>query len=271
VKVKKLTLALAIAAIGSGTMATMAGASYLKTRNAQYAASHQIQTQNLLVVKSSMPIGSEITEADLAVLAFPVQGLHADVILPEAFSEIVGTTVKSPITADAPLLRSQVNFNRYNGLTSLVGKDQRIVTLPVNPLSSFAFMLQPEDRVDVLYTDNDRDTASTVTLLTDMRVLATDRLVGAYSTPEALELNQGYSTVTLACDAEACQKLIHAQTRGELSFVLSHQQDAVALQYPPKTTTDDLLGIKKPVKRKPRKKQVTVRVYDGQGQLINSY
>jgi len=261
-KIKRITMALAVAALGSGTMATVGGANFIekKVDERTRAAVGQIRKEMFLVPISPLEIGAKINRTDLSVRELPADGVHRDALRPEQLKNIVGKTIKSAVTPNAPILQSQINFTDYNGLVSLVADDERVITVAVNPLSSISGMLKPEDRVDVLYTANGREQASTVTLLTDLRVLATGQLVGAIANPRTIAQNQGFNTVTLACDAIACQKLTHAQTRGELSFVLSRNKSAVE-DYPVKTTEADLLRLApppKPVKPKPKKKAVAI-------------
>lgn len=261
-KIRKLTFALVVSALVSGSFATYASNQWIKTRltDALVKQSNAYKTQDYLVASQPVRAGTVITPDALMVKTLVSEGIHDDAMSPTDGALVIGKTVKVDLSPNAPVLKSQISFVQDTGALTRIVEEERLVTIAVDALSSFNGLLKPEDRVDVLFSDQSRQHDQTVTLLTDVRVVATgyelNRTEGAQ--PSA------FNTVSLACIPLACQKITHARNRGPLSLVLSRGQGQAG-SYPGQTTTADLLGIKKqdPPKSVPRKLVQTVKVYGG--------
>ena len=174
-KIKKITLALSVAALGCGGIAAGAANQYLKDSRvtAEREFLNKFPTAPFLVSRMPLVAGQEITPDHFEIQRKFVNGIHADALKPGDEELIVGMRAKSDLTPGAPILKSQLTLDDLSGLASKVEDDEGVVTIAVNPLSSQSGMLSPEDRVDVLFTTVVNGQSSTNTFLTGMRVIAT--------------------------------------------------------------------------------------------------
>jgi len=268
-KIKKVSLALVVAALCSGAVAAVSATQYIHNNINVHRSKldQRYQVQPFVVASRPLTAGSVISESDLEILSIVPDGIQADAFVPGQLPDLIGTTAKYDLTPGAVILQTHVSFSDYDGLISLVNEGEKLITIAVNALSSISGMLEPEDRVDILFTDANAVLSSTVTLLTDIRVIATGQQVKSDQSVGTSDM--GYNTVTLSCKPNECQQLTHAQSHGELSLLMTRDVTQNG-HYPKSTTTNDLLGTKKPEvgnsKRK-KPKLARVQVY-GAGKLI---
>ncbi len=261
-KIKKITLVLAVAALGCGGVAAVAANKYVKDRGsaAERLFLDAYPTASFLVPTVAVPAGVELSAEHIDVAIKFVNGIHADALTPGEENMVVGMRAKTALTPGAPILRSQLTFDNFSGLASRVADNEGVVTIAVNPLSSQSGMLAPEDRVDVVFTTVSNGRSSTNTFLENMRVVATGQRVSNNEPDDMGLAGIGFDTVSIACHTSDCQKLIHAERNGELSLVLRKGETSTGT-YPDVTITPDILGHQRPKPKKARKKAKKIAIY----------
>jgi pilus assembly protein CpaB len=131
-----------------------------------------------------------------------------------------GRAVTSFIAENEPIMPAKFAAPPESPITLRLSAGMTGVTIRVNDASGVGGNVLPDDRVDVVMTQQEREGLSStkayaVTLLRNMRVLAIDQQT--QRKPQA----QPPKTVTLEANPEDAKKLALAQTVGQLSLVLT--------------------------------------------------
>jgi pilus assembly protein CpaB len=128
-------------------------------------------------------------------------------------------TLAAYVAENEPVLPGKLVDSRDWTLVSRVKDGMNVITIRVNDASGVGGFAQPEDRVDVLMTQTDREGAGgkayTATLVRNVRVLAVDQQT------QRKQQTQPPKTVTLEASPEDGRKLTLAQEIGRLSLVLT--------------------------------------------------
>ncbi|MGH7033309.1 MAG: Flp pilus assembly protein CpaB [Stellaceae bacterium] len=185
----------------------------------------QQQTNFVLVAARDLATGSFVRPEDLRWQAWP-EGQVADTYLlkgkdtPEALS---GAVVRLNIAAGEPVTNSRLVKPGDRGfLAAVLNPGMRAVTVPVTAVSGIAGLLFPGDHVDVVLSHIIKSTAAgaipafvTETVLTDLRVLATDQ-----STEDIKNKPAVPHTVTFEATPKQVEALEVASTLGTLTLSL---------------------------------------------------
>jgi len=193
----------------------------------------------VLVARKALPVGTIVDAESLGFQAWPkelVQNAYYTEGSPDAdMQALIGTVVRSPITAGQPLTRgSLVGPNDRSFLAAALGPGMRAVTVPVSVISSVAGFVFPGDRVDMVLT---QDVAGggdgpplkvSETIVRNLRVLATDQRIDNKN-EEGKTVVRTYSMVTLETTPRLAEKIMVAQSLGgTLSLTLRSLADNTA-------------------------------------------
>jgi pilus assembly protein CpaB len=128
-------------------------------------------------------------------------------------------TLAAFVAENEPIVPGKIFDMRDGALAGRLKEGMNVITIRVNEASGVGGFAQPEDRVDVLMTQSEREAGSakayTVTLLKNLRVLAVDQQT------QRKQQAQPPKTVTLEASPEDVKKLTLAQAIGQLSLVLT--------------------------------------------------
>ncbi len=188
----------------------------------------------LIRVNRDMNEGEEITEADV-VRYQTRRNKEAQMISREIpWSElamVVGRKLATSVSKDQTLQTTDLQQPTYrNSFNNIINRNMRAVALPVDPISSVNYLIQPNDNVDVIGTfrfpsvkgNAELDTI-TLTILQDVKVLAVGNRWGASSIdPRG---NRNYGTITLQVYPDEVEMLVFAAQKGTLSFSLRNYED----------------------------------------------
>lgn len=105
----------------------------------------------VVVASVSIPVGETFSERNLAKKAVPSSGTGKRNVPASEFELLLGARAKTPVEPGEPVLWTDVE-EPYDtdSLSRLVLPGRRALTLGVDTTSSFAGMLHPGDRVDLL-------------------------------------------------------------------------------------------------------------------------
>jgi pilus assembly protein CpaB len=181
--------------------------------------------------------GDEVTEAMLVGREWPKSLVPAGAILKK--DDIVGKIAMVPLAKDEPIFSGKIgNSPRFSGL---VKEGMRAYTiLTPNDSSLVAGLVEPGDKVDVLYTDNTDKLltggASTVPLMQNIEVMAIGQIVDPSESRE--KTGRKMRSVTLAVPLEMASMLALAQEMGTLHLALRSEQDQATADVSAVTLTE---------------------------------
>ena len=138
----------------------------------------EIELTKVVVAEENLPFGTKIEAEHLKLVAFPAESV------PEgSFSNIndmlgeKGRRVVVAINSGEPVLASKVTGkDGRGGLAEVIGDGMRAVTIPVNGIDGVGGFVQPGDRVDIVFTHEDREErASSRIIMSNIKVLSVDQ------------------------------------------------------------------------------------------------
>ncbi len=183
----------------------------------------------VLVAKRSLPVGTIITADAVAYQLWPQELVQdAYFIDGEANMEtLLGTVVRFPITAGEPVTQGSLVAPGDRGfLAAALGPGMRAITVPVTERTGVGGFIFPGDRVDLMLTqavageDDAGGINATETILTNLRVLATDQATESTTTEDGKTVVTNVRTVTMEVTPRIAEMIAVSQTLGTLSLSL---------------------------------------------------
>jgi len=199
----------------------------------------------VLVAAEDVPIGSSLSEKSLAVRDLPQAYVESRNVKASELKKVVGTRISTGLKTNESLLWSDLaQFSDHSRMLSgLIQNGMRAVAIDGRSID-FEGLLRPGDRVDVVFTTNDKElgSGSTMTLLQNLLVLSAGGDI--VRSDEQSRKSYTHGAVTLSSTVEQAQILTQAQQRGRLSLTLRNSEDIAVLEGLPETTPKDVLGAK---------------------------
>ena len=238
----------------------------------------------IVVAAHDMPLGTLLTPGDLKLVSYPQRGLPAGALL--QIKDAANRVLLYPANTNEPLLQQKLSaVTSAEGLSSTIAPGYRAVSVQVSD-TGVLNMLQPNSRVDVLFTRPGSITeASTSLILQDVKVLSNGRTA---STGQAADARAPRSpVVTLVLRPEEAEKLELAKNQGKISLSLRNPLDSqqtaatspvtndaldptlaerIAKARAPKTNLEDRKAweaLTKTLPKEPEKPRLVVDVYRG--------
>ena len=190
------------------------------------------KTRKVLAAARGLPVGTLLTEGDLAGLDLPASEIKRGYVVMDdakAIDALRGHAVREALVEGAPLSRSAIVGPRQRGfLAAVLRPGTRAVTIRLGEGTRHAGLIDPGDRVDVILTaklrlDDRARSAFARTILEDVRVVAVDRQVGT-SVGTAEDGKQVKRTKILTATLEVspiqADRLALGEHEGELSLAV---------------------------------------------------
>ena len=218
---KRLIIAL-LAAITFGLIAAVSVKQYL------LSAQTFNRTNDVVVAKVEIPVGSRIIPEQLVVAQFP-----ADVTPVGAIGKIdenlVGRVVISPISPKDPITESKLApVGSLGGLSSVIPEGYRAMTVKVDDVVGVSGFIMPGTLVDIVVviqppkgTANDETISKIV--LQNIKVLASGQNIDKPKNDR--EVERSVRAVTLQVTPEQTEKLALASSEGKLQLVMRNSVD----------------------------------------------
>lgn len=207
-------------AAGAATLAYR----WVLSKQAESSAS---RTDSVPVVVAALPISfaKRLEEQDMKIAEWPKAGVPA-----EHYSEIkplVGKIVTRSLVPGELLSPQRVKEHLGGStLSALIKEGMRAVTVRVDDVAGVAGFIMPENRVDLLGTQD----GATYTVLRNVNVLAIDQ----EASPEK-DKPTVVRALTLEVTPAQAEVLVEAMRKGRLQFALRNPLDSVAAEdAPPK-------------------------------------
>jgi pilus assembly protein CpaB len=189
----------------------------------------------VLVATRTLPVGTIIDAEALRYQVWPAGLVQPAYYLRGAQGaspqDLMGTVVRSEITAGQPLTQGAVVRPGERGfLAAALGPGMRAITVGVDATSGVAGFVFPGDRVDIVLTqevqgDGDGPALKvSETVIRNIRVLATDQRINARD-ENGNQVASPIATVTLEATPRIAEKIMVAQTIGQLSLALRSLAD----------------------------------------------
>ncbi len=277
---------LLVAAVGFGALAVFGVRGYLAERLAMEKArlTPAQTTIDVVVARHDLGAGVPVDATNMAIRPVPVDFVPGSVVLPDGFDAHVGARLAQPMRSGEPLLSTSLLGIDRGTFSSRIRPGIRAMSVLVDEVNSVSGMLQPGDRIDLLFTVRPPEVAGgraqevTSTLLQNVEVLATGRQVRADAGgaaagaggPGGADVRRHFTAITVEVSPLQAQQLIVAQRTGKLTAMLRNPDD---LQPLPARAMDlnALLGIEPaspvPVAIRPRGPEIIV---GGRGALVAS-
>jgi pilus assembly protein CpaB len=182
----------------------------------------------VIVAAAPLRFGTVLTTNVLAQVQWPASSIPAGTF--SSLEALLGgpgaRTVLAAIAKNEPILANKITGPGQRGtLSSVIEPDMKAITIRVDDVLGVAGFVQPDDRVDVLLTRNDRPTASSYqvvqgaaafsdVLLQNVRVLAIDQIADRSGQAKPAK------AVTIEVTTEDAQKVALGSVVGQLSLAL---------------------------------------------------
>ena len=184
----------------------------------------QIRTEEVLVAAADLEQGAALTGEQLRWQKWPADAVGPSYISrsakPKAVEEFTGSVVRQAIINGEPILAAKLSGSA-GYLASMLKPGKRAVAVRVSAESSAGGFVLPNDHVDVLHTGGGCGGGRSLTILTNIRVLAIDQ--------NAVDSGTGNTavgkTATLELDPAQVEVISGAQTSGSLSLALRATAD----------------------------------------------
>jgi pilus assembly protein CpaB len=200
-----------ILAIIMGGVTTLLFSNYMKNTTTSTAAVLEGNTVDIIVAAEPLKKNERISAEKLVVKTIPEIAFHPQTIT--TIEELEGLIMNADMEAGEVFLSHRVqNEAEENLFISRKVKDGfRAVSITVNYEQSVSTLIEPEDLVDVFFSEKDENDDGKVVskiLLEKVRVLAVGRkMVEPTSSEDYVE----YSTVTFELKPEDAFKLLNAR------------------------------------------------------------
>ena len=180
-------------------------------------------TKKILAVTRDLPLGTRIKKTDIKLIEIREKDLPRGALFQDR--EVLDRALLFPIGANEPLTNMKLaSVGGADGVPSTIEAGMRAISVQINDSSGVAGLIQPNSRVDVLFTrPGSMAEAVTSVILQNIKVLAIGRLVSVGQTldPKAPKM----PVATLLASPEDAQKLELAKNQGKISLTLRNPLD----------------------------------------------
>jgi pilus assembly protein CpaB len=177
----------------------------------------------VVVAARSLPIGSQLTESDVKVVAWP-----AGSVVPGAIgsaAEVVNRGLLVGVLENEPLTETKLASREAGaGLPTAIPPGMRAISIRVDDVIGVSGFVSPGSRVDLVVTIRREDDSMTRTVASNVQVLASGTRRDQHAAPEVDA--KGTSVVTLMVIPEDAERIALAQSQGQIMLVLRNPLDA---------------------------------------------
>jgi pilus assembly protein CpaB len=223
-----------VAALACGAIAVFAGRSYLDQQlEAERArlTPKPPRTVDVVVARHDLGKGEVINAQTMALRRVPEEFVSSSVVRPGQLDSFNGLRLATPLRGGEQLVTGAIVGGDGLTFSHRVKPGIRALTIAVDEINSISGMLQPGDRIDLLFSARppgdvaarSQAPEATVPLFQSLLVLATGRQVRAGVDERGAP--RSFSTVTVEVEPEHAQRLVVAQRAGKLTAVLRNPDD----------------------------------------------
>jgi pilus assembly protein CpaB len=198
------------------------------------AVAPKTEPQTLVVVAArDMALGTKLTSGNVKLVSMPERTVPKGAVL--LLKDATDRVVLTAVATNEPILASRLSApNASEGMASTIQPGLRAVSVQITDVSGVAGLIQPDSRVDVIFTrPGSMEEASTSTILQNVKVFSTGRLAPAGQTAQAAAAEARAPrapVVTLLLPPDQAQVLELAKNQGKVSLSLRNPQDGAMLE-----------------------------------------
>lgn len=218
---KRLIIAL-LAAITFGLIAAVSVKQYL------LSAQTFSRTNNVVVAKVEIPVGSRVIPEQLTVAQFPAD-VTPEGALPTIDDKLIGRVVITPISARDPVTELKLApVGAAGGLSSVIPEGYRAMTVRVDDIVGVSGFIMPGTLVDVVVVisppkGSGQEEMISKIVLQNIKVLASGQNIDKPKNDR--EVERAIKAVTLLVTPEQAEKLALASSEGRLQLVMRNSTD----------------------------------------------
>jgi pilus assembly protein CpaB len=177
----------------------------------------------VLAAARDLPLGTQVSKHDLKPMGLLERDLPKGAVTQER--EAVGRALLFPVGTNEPFTAAKLTaLSGAEGLPATIEPGRRAVSVQITDASGVAGLVQPNARVDVLFTrPGNMAEAITTTILQDVRVLSIGRTAQTGQTVDARAPRSPVATLVLT--PEETQRLELAKNQGRISLALRNPLD----------------------------------------------
>lgn len=191
----------------------------------------------ILVAKEPIGVAERLSPDNVEWLDWPESAVRPDYVtisaMPEAPNDLAGAVARFEFFPGEPIREVKLVRADQGYLSAVLEKGKRGVSIPVSDVSASGGFIVPNDRVDIVLTQDSSGGDISRTLLSNVKILALgSRLgevggTGAPADPENPRAEQfgGGTIATLELSPAEAETLINATKVGSLSLVLRSVAD----------------------------------------------
>lgn len=185
-----------------------------------------LQTTPVVVVRSDVPVASNLTNAQLTLVDWPAE--HVPVGAIHSIADATNRVTRRPLAQGEPVLEASVFASgAAGGLGAVISEKYRAVSVKVDNVIGVAGFVVPGSRVDVMATirrvDRQNALPYSKVILQDVRVLAIDQKLEEVKSGEPEIVN----VVTLEVTTPQAEHLVYAAHEGRLQLALRSPGDDI--------------------------------------------
>jgi pilus assembly protein CpaB len=191
---------------------------------AKTVAPQQERRAQVVVASHDMPMGTLLRKSDLKLVNYPEKAVPKGVVFQASGAE--GRVLLVPLNLNEPVLLTRLSAaTSVEGVSSTIDPGFRAVSVPITDASGVAGLVQPNSRVDVIFTrPGTMAEATSSIILQNVKVLSTGRGTPTGTTPDPRAPRS--QVVTLLLTPTEAQKLELAKNQGNVSLSLRNPLDS---------------------------------------------
>jgi pilus assembly protein CpaB len=196
----------------------------------------QIETVDVLVAKSDIPIGQTVSADNLQWQTWPATNASTSFVRrnnqPDAVTQFAGSIARSPFLAGEPIREAKLVKGPGSGIMAVIlPSGMRAFSTEISAETGAGGFILPNDRVDVILSRHDKssdraagDVVVSEIILSNVRVLAIDQTIEEKNGQKVVV----GKTATLELKPEQAEALARARQTGTLTLALRSIVDADA-------------------------------------------
>ena len=218
-----------VASIGLGSTGVYFANDYISSELESYRRQFEKTEPMVDVVVPSQNLlrGDTVSESVMSVRKIPAQYVDTNSVTAESFDRAQGQRLDFDIDAGTALLWAHLEGGISPTFSGRVPDGFRALTVRVDEINSVSGFLQPQDRIDLLFTHGSGDKQRIRPLIENLTVIATG--IQTMVDKSNFSSQRGFTTITVQVNPLEAKKITLAQQIGSLTAVLRNPEDTKAV------------------------------------------
>ena len=240
------SLALLVLALGCGLVASIGVTQVIAKRHAD-APAPTVDTESIFVVLEDVALGDPLTAQVLKLEPWPKSKIPEGAFT--KIEDLEGRRARTKLFAGEPVIERKLLAKGENagGISPLIPKGMRVVSVKVDRVSSGGGLILPGDRVDVVVfltqaTNRGIPESTTRTILQDIRVFAVNDEFDLETSDADKRSITNAQTVSLLVTPKQAQIVMLAAEMGKIRLILRSPEDDAQTELASATTRNVLSG-----------------------------